>query len=310
MELWRARQDSNLRFNGTRRKPSDRLGPRRPFLLEIAGFSSGCRGLRPTRTDSAGRGNRVQTAYTPWSGAAASGAPASTSGMRPAPAGSFVQPFTRISMAPDEHVEDGDPVSDLCPQVSPLRESLRWQRQAPPRRVRSARRAPAARQRRGERRRWRATWPRGRRARPARHCWRAAPDARERRAPKGRPQLEARREKTQPPFWPGRPSHGRLHCSSAASARANCDGSLGRTTRREGSRACSYPNGGRCVTARSERGAWTMWSGSSGLAVPREGQGHEAGGQLHCVARSSRQGLLQGRPSGRTACGECDEGAS
>ena len=92
------------------------------------------------------------------------------------------------------------------------------------------------------------TWPRGRRARPVRQCGRAAPDAREGQAPEGRPQLGAQRKRQQRPFSPGKPSCGRLHCSSAATARASRDGSLGRTTRREGSRACSCPNGGRCVT--------------------------------------------------------------
>ena len=134
-----------------------------------------------------------------------------------------------------------------APRVS-LLESRGQQSQSPWRCVCSARRAPAARQCRAERRRWRDSGPRGRRARPVRQCWRGAPDGRGRRAPEGRPQLEAQREKTQPPFWPGKPSCGRLHCSSAASARANGDGSLRRTTRRGGSRACSCPNDGRCIT--------------------------------------------------------------
>ena len=40
----------------------------------------------------------------------------------------FVWPFTRIRMAPDDHLEDGEPAADRCPQVSLLRESRRWQR--------------------------------------------------------------------------------------------------------------------------------------------------------------------------------------
>ena len=42
---------------------------------------------------------------------------------------------------------------------------------------------------------------------------------------RGALRLELSAEQPQRPFWPGKPSCGRLHCSSAATARASRDGS-------------------------------------------------------------------------------------